>query len=73
MPVVAPARTDLSSIWNSFASATATCSASAMPADGCLPSMINPNSSPPSRATTPPRAQSCRRWATSISTLSPIA
>ena len=54
-------------------SASATCSASAMPAAGCLPSMIKPNSSPERRATTPPRADACRRWATSISTLSPIA
>ena len=46
MPVVTPVRTDLPSIWNSTASASASCSASSMPATGCLPSMINPNSSP---------------------------
>jgi hypothetical protein len=34
-----------------------------LPASGCLPSMIRPNSSPPSRATTPPRAESCMRRA----------
>ena len=51
-----PVRTDLPSIWNSLANASASCSASAMPAAGCLPSMISPNSSPDSRATTPPRA-----------------
>jgi len=57
MPVVTPMRTDLPSIGNSFASASASCSASALPAAGCLPSMIKPNSSPESRATTPPRAE----------------
>ena len=73
MPVVTPVRTDLPSIRNSFASASASCSASSMPATGCLPSMINPNSSPESRATTPPRAEAWIRRATSISSLSPIA
>ena len=73
MPVVQPVRTDLPSITNSFASATASCSASARPAAGCLPSMINPNSSPLRRATTPPRAAAWMRRATSISNLSPTA
>ena len=44
-----------------------------VPATGCLPSMIRPNSSPESRATTPPRADACSRSATRISTLSPVA
>ena len=73
MPVVTPMRTDLPSIGNSFASASASCSASALPAAGCLPSMIRPNSSPESRATTPPRAESWIRRDTSISSLSPTA
>ena len=73
MPVVTPVRTDLPSIRNSLAMVSASCSASAMPATGCLPSMIKPNSSPESRATTPPRAAAWIRRATSISSLSPIA
>ena len=73
MPVVTPVRTDLPSIRNSLASVSASCSASSIPTTGCLPSMINPNSSPESRATTPPRADALRRRATSISNLSPVA
>src|SRR6476659_8156478 len=73
IPVVTPVRTAFPSIWNSLASASASCSASATPAAGCGPSMIKPNSSPDSRATTPPRTRLWSRRATSISSLSPIA